>query len=223
MVKFTALVAASIALLLPAAVIARPNGAPKCAINPDAIRQAHANIEDLGATLSVEPKTYTPGGGPITITIGGGVAYQGMLAYITPGKIQDSLVAAAERPKAHVGKFTLPAGLRAQTVSACTEGGILNDADESTITHSAPFTDATRPLTLTWTPPATEMGPVTINMALSTGGPSAKMTFVNAIQIESAGGAGAVNAAPAPGNNTVAVPPTSPRTPNTCPRDTSAG
>ncbi|KAJ3219093.1 hypothetical protein HDU67_002749 [Dinochytrium kinnereticum] len=209
MVKFTAILA-SIALL-PAIVMALPSGAPRCAINPAAIGAAHKKIEDLKYTIVPSAATYTPGGPPLTFEIKDGPAFKGILAYVTPGSDQDSLL--ETKSTKHVGVFVIGAdsGMRAQTASVCSAAKIENEGPESTITHSAPFPEGKFPTSLSWKPPATDVGVVTVNVAIATNSPSTGvMTFVKAIQINSAGGGGAVNNSPGGGNATVvpvAVPP----------------
>ncbi|KAJ3104576.1 hypothetical protein HDU97_009088 [Phlyctochytrium planicorne] len=185
----------SLLTLIPLA-LSKPTGAPKCAINPAVVSATHTNVADLGFVLEV-PATYTPGGPAIEIKVTKGVEFKGILTYVTPGA-DDDVLAAKKNPK-HIGKFTLPDGLRAQTASVCDDAKIVNEFPESTITHSKPgkFGGAA-PFSLMWTPPKDDMGVVTINMAISTGPPSTgQMTFLKGVQIASStGGAGAKNDAP---------------------------
>ncbi|KAJ3270581.1 hypothetical protein HDU76_011152 [Blyttiomyces sp. JEL0837] len=60
------------------------------------------------------PTTYNPGGPAITIM--GGTAFKRILTYVTTGTTQDSTLA-PNGVNAHVGVFTVPGGLRPQSLS----------------------------------------------------------------------------------------------------------
>ncbi|KAJ3327798.1 hypothetical protein HDU76_011113 [Blyttiomyces sp. JEL0837] len=196
----------TLTLALTASVIALPNGAPKCKINPAVITAGHevAMSTNLGYALAATT-TYTPGGAAIPITITGGKPFKGILLYMTKGTVQDSTLAPNGLPD-HVGVFQLNAGLRAQTAAACAALNVTNEAPESTLTHAMPL-NAQTPYTLMWTPPKTDVGVVTMNVVISVGSEESPWMVVKSIQIQSTGGAGAaggnVAAPPAP----VASPP----------------
>ncbi|KAJ3063922.1 hypothetical protein HDU98_000333 [Podochytrium sp. JEL0797] len=164
-----------LASLLPLA-LALPGGAPKCKITETTIQTGHlvAQTSTLMLTMTA-PSTYTPGGPAIPIQLTGTFPLtMGILAYATPGSTQDSILTAANGPinggmPQHVGAFTGLAaqGMRAQTAASCTAQNVVNDAPESTATHLAPMLAVKSPMTLMWTPPATNMGPVTMNVVVA--------------------------------------------------------
>ncbi|KAJ3190749.1 hypothetical protein HK101_008406 [Irineochytrium annulatum] len=160
-----------LALTLATATFALPNGAPKCQIIPTAITNGHKTAaSSLGNTFMVQSMTYTPGGPPMAVMIAGGQAFQGILAYATPGTTQDSTLAPNGVPQ-HVGTWA-GAGLRAQTANACQAVGVMNDNAMSTVTQAAPLKNvggANTPYVMMFTPPATDVGPVTLNAVLSVG------------------------------------------------------
>ncbi|KAJ3263013.1 hypothetical protein HDU76_012322, partial [Blyttiomyces sp. JEL0837] len=165
---------------------ALPNGAPKCKINPMIIQNGHGVANStVGYTMTV-PATYTPGGPAVPITINGGKAFKGILLYMTPGAVQDSNLA-PNGVNAHVGVFAVNAGLRAQTAASCQANTVMNDAPESTLTQAMPL-NAQTPYTLMWTPPATDVGVVTMNVVISTGTKGTPWELVPSKQIMSAGG-----------------------------------
>ncbi|KAI9353788.1 hypothetical protein BDR26DRAFT_914013 [Obelidium mucronatum] len=195
----------SIVVLAGFQAFAFPTGAPKCRITEQVIQKGHKVAQsNLGLTMSV-PASYTPGGPAIPITVNGNFpATAGVLAYVTPGTTQDSTLTAANGPTGgapqHVGAFTNLAaqGLRAQTAASCATLNVQNDAPESTITHSVPMLGLTT-MTVMWTPPAQNYGPVTVNMVIA-GNANQPWQIVPSLQIASdAGTTGLVTAAaPAP-------------------------
>ncbi|KAI8845983.1 hypothetical protein BJ741DRAFT_573011 [Chytriomyces cf. hyalinus JEL632] len=217
----------SIALLtLAVSTIAFPNGAPRCKITESIIAAGHKLQQgNLGLVLQL-PATYTPGGAAIPITVaaanGGAVSFAGVLAYMTPGTVMDSSFTAvpvgtvnvpnAGGIKQHVGSFTnLGAqNLRAQTPAVCSSQNVANDNDASTITHSQPLTAQT-PFTIMWTPPATNAGPVTVNMVISSGSSRSPWQIVPSGQIQSTAGAGAAT----PANPATPATPATPANPAT--------
>ncbi|KAJ3232728.1 hypothetical protein HDU81_002778 [Chytriomyces hyalinus] len=195
-------------LTLAATAWAFPQGAPRCKITESIIAAGHKIPQgSLGLVMQL-PASYTPGGPAVPITVkaanGGAVKFQGVLAYVTPGNVQDSQLTAlpanggtnAGGVPQHVGTFTNLGAqqLRAQTASVCTAQNVQNDNAASTITHSQPLTAKT-PFTVMWTPPATNAGVVTVNMVISSGASKTPWQIVPSGQIQSTAGA----AAPAAG------------------------
>ncbi|KAJ3316692.1 hypothetical protein HDU76_001604 [Blyttiomyces sp. JEL0837] len=188
-------------------VSALPGGAPKCKINPMIITNGHGVAATaLGYTFDPKLTTYTPGGPAMALTIMGGQAFKGILAYVTTGAVQDSTLA-PNGVNNHVGVFALTNGLRAQTNASCAANTVINDAPASTVTQAMPL-NAQTPFTLMWTPPATNVGVVTLNAVISTGTKRTPWDVVKSIQLMPAGGAPAANpATPAtPANPPVAKP-----------------
>ncbi|KAJ3399286.1 hypothetical protein CcCBS67573_g08795 [Chytriomyces confervae] len=201
----------SISLLtLAATAWAFPQGAPRCKITESIIAAGHKIPQgSLGLVMTL-PASYTPGGPAVPITVksanGKAVNFQGVLAYVTPGNVQDSQLTAlpanagtnAGGVPQHVGTFTNLGAqqLRAQTAAVCTAQNVQNDNAASTITHSQPLTAKT-PFTVMWTPPATNAGVVTVNMVISSGASKTPWQIIPSGQIQStagaaqAGGAGA--------------------------------
>ncbi|KAJ3192077.1 hypothetical protein HK101_007096 [Irineochytrium annulatum] len=181
------------ALTLATATFALPNGAPKCQIIPTAITNGHKTAaSSLGNTFMVQSMTYTPGGPPIPVMIAGGQTFQGILVYATPGTTQDSTIAPNGVPQ-HVGTWA-GAGLRAQTASACQAVGVMNDNAMSTVTQAAPLKNvggANAPYVMMFTPPATDVGPVTLNAVLSVGTRNTPWGVVPSITLMPAAAAGA--------------------------------
>ncbi|KAI8845981.1 hypothetical protein BJ741DRAFT_573009 [Chytriomyces cf. hyalinus JEL632] len=191
-------------LTLAAMTLAFPQGAPRCKITESIIAAGHKIPQgSLGLVMNL-PASYTPGGAAVPITVsaanGGAVKFQGVLAYVTPGSVQDSqLTAIPANPGTngggvpqHVGTFTNLGAqqLRAQTAAICTAQNVTNDNAASTITHSQPLTAQT-PFTVMWTPPATDAGVVTVNMVISSGSSKTPWQIIPSGQIQSAGAGGA--------------------------------
>ncbi|KAJ3221677.1 hypothetical protein HDU81_010396 [Chytriomyces hyalinus] len=198
----------SISLLtLAATTLAFPQGAPRCKITESIIAAGHKIPQGSLGLIMTLPASYTPGGAAVPITVaaanGGAVKFQGVLAYVTPGSVQDSqLTAIPANPGTnaggvpqHVGTFTNLGAqqLRAQTAAICTAQNVVNDNAASTITHSQPLTAQT-PFTVMWIPPATDAGVVTVNMVISSGASKTPWQIVPSGQIQSAGGAAALAA-----------------------------
>ncbi|KAJ3378093.1 hypothetical protein CcCBS67573_g07739 [Chytriomyces confervae] len=183
-----------------------PNGAPRCKITESIIAQGHKIPQgSLGLVMKL-PATYTPGGRPIPITItsatGAPVKFAGILAYVTTGAVQDSvLTAKAGGPTvngvaAHVGRFRhiRAQQLRPQTAALCTALNVKNAHPKSTITHSVPL-NATTPFTIMWSPPRRDKGVVTVNVVISSGSSKSPWQIVPSGQIQSvAATAGHANA-----------------------------
>ncbi|TPX78002.1 hypothetical protein CcCBS67573_g00735 [Chytriomyces confervae] len=191
-------------LTLAATTLAFPQGAPRCKITESIIAAGHKIPQgSLGLVMTL-PASYTPGGAAVPITVaaanGGAVKFQGVLAYVTPGSVQDSqLTAIPANPGTnaggvpqHVGTFTNLGAqqLRAQTAAICTAQNVTNDNAASTITHSQPLTAQT-PFTVMWTPPTTDAGVVTVNMVISSGSSKTPWQIIPSGQIQSAGAGGA--------------------------------
>ncbi|KAI8831041.1 hypothetical protein BJ741DRAFT_617982 [Chytriomyces cf. hyalinus JEL632] len=193
----------SISLLtLAASAWAFPQGAPRCKITESIIAAGHKIPQgSLGLVMTL-PASYTPGGPAVPITVksanGKAVNFQGVLAYVTPGNVQDSQLTAlpanagtnAGGVPQHVGTFTNLGAqqLRAQTAAVCTAQNVQNDNAASTITHSQPLTAKT-PFTVMWTPPATNAGVVTVNMVISSGASKTPWQIIPSGQIQSTAGA----------------------------------
>ncbi|KAJ3252067.1 hypothetical protein HDU77_005459 [Chytriomyces hyalinus] len=173
-----------------------PNGAPRCKITESIIAQGHKIPQgSLGLVMKL-PATYTPGGRPIPITItsatGAPVKFAGILAYVTTGAVQDSvLTAKAGGPTvngvaAHVGRFRhiRAQQLRPQTAALCTALNVKNAHPKSTITHSVPL-NATTPFTILWSPPRRDKGVVTVNVVVSSGSSKSPWQIVPSGQIQS--------------------------------------
>ncbi|KAJ3266591.1 hypothetical protein HDU77_000142 [Chytriomyces hyalinus] len=193
--------------------LAFPNGAPRCKITESIISAGHKMAQgSLGLVMQL-PASYTPGGPAIPITVaaanGSAVSFQGMLAYVTPNAVQDSSLTAVpigtpNVPNAggapqHVGTFANIAAqnLRAQTAAICTNQNVTNDNAASTITHAQPLTAQT-PFTVMWTPPAANVGPVTVNMVVSSGSSRTPWQIVSSSLIQSTAGPGNPNASAPP-------------------------
>ncbi|KAJ3312217.1 hypothetical protein HDU76_002921 [Blyttiomyces sp. JEL0837] len=172
----------SLLALLTVASHALPTGAPKCKINPQIIQTGHGiNASNVGYTFDMP--AYTPGGPAVPITINGGQAFKGILLYMTPGTTQDSTLA-PNGVNAHVGTFMVNPGLRPQSASSCQAMTVMNDAPESTLTHAIPLL-ANTPYTLMWTPPAMDVGPVTMNAVISVGSKNSPWQVVPSKQMTS--------------------------------------
>ncbi|TPX78004.1 hypothetical protein CcCBS67573_g00737 [Chytriomyces confervae] len=197
--------------------LAFPNGAPRCKITESIISAGHKIPQgSLGLVMQL-PASYTPGGPaiPITVTAANGtaVSFQGMLAYLTPNPVQDSSLTAvpvgtpnvpfAGGAPQHVGTFTNIAAqnLRPQTAAICSNQNVTNDNAASTITHAQPLTGQT-PFTVMWTPPAANVGPVTVNMVISSGSSRTPWQIIPSGLIQSTAGPGNPNAS-APSSATV--------------------
>ncbi|KAJ3391808.1 hypothetical protein CcCBS67573_g07847 [Chytriomyces confervae] len=193
--------------LLSLTATSLPNGAPRCKITESVITQGHKIPQgSLGLVMKL-PASYTPGGPPIPITItsatGASVKFAGILAYVTTGAVQDSvLTAKAGGPAvngvaAHVGRFRhiRAKQLRPQTAALCTALNVKNAHPKSTITHSVPL-NATTPFTIMWSPPRRDKGVVTVNVVISSGSSKSPWQIVPSGQIQSvAATAGHANAA----------------------------
>ncbi|KAI9331026.1 hypothetical protein DFJ73DRAFT_963844 [Zopfochytrium polystomum] len=155
------------ALALPAAAL--PNGAPRCLINPAFIATKHGNPQAAGggmALVAASP-TYTPGGAAMAIQVTGIKAFTngGILAY---ANVTNPAMVPAGSVEMHVGAF-VPAGtMRAQTAQSCATAMAANENALSTVTHASPM-KSTDLMTLMWTPPATDVGPVQMNVVIATG------------------------------------------------------
>ncbi|KAJ3190148.1 hypothetical protein HDU85_000439 [Gaertneriomyces sp. JEL0708] len=186
--SFGVLSAALVALFASSAT-ALPGGAPKCAINPAIISGAHKAPSDAGFKISASAGSYTPGQ-PMKITVEGGAnPIAGLLMYATPGAADDA-AAAPNVAKQHVGVFNVPQGFRAQTADICNAAGIQNEGPESTITHAGGADKGNR-VEFDWTAPAADVGPITINAAVTSGGPGSPWQVVPIVTLQGAGGAGA--------------------------------
>ncbi|KAJ3233806.1 hypothetical protein HDU81_001987 [Chytriomyces hyalinus] len=183
--------------LLALTATSLPNGAPRCKITESVIAQGHKIPQgSLGLVMKL-PATYTPGGPPIPITItsatGAPVKFAGILAYVTPGSVQDSVLtakaggAAVNGAKTHVGRFRhiWAKQLRPQTKALCTALNVRNAHPKSTITHSVPL-NATTPYTIMWSPPRRDKGVVTVNVVVSSGSARTPWQIVPSGQIQSA-------------------------------------
>jgi hypothetical protein len=145
-------------------VYSLPNGAPRCAINPQFIASEHKIRQDTLITATT-PTTYTPGGAaiPLSVTSSKGKgSFMGLLSYVLVGNVTVSSAFPAGstglNPMAptnqHVGVFSLEntANLRAQTASLCTQGKVVNQDPLSTLTHASPM-NIQGAMNLMWTPP----------------------------------------------------------------------
>ncbi|KAJ3130921.1 hypothetical protein HK101_004894, partial [Irineochytrium annulatum] len=201
----------TIALLLSAVstALAFPNGAPRCAIIQSAIQKGHAvaPTATLGYTISA-PAVYTPGStAAIPITIMGGPAFQGILAYVTASTTQDSTLTAANGVGApmHVGAFDLNGGtLRASTATSCTQLNVTNEVmaanSASTVTQAAPLVGGTAGnYVLMWTPPKTDVGTLMVNVVVSTGTKNTPWEILNSVMMMPVSAAGAAAGAAAGG------------------------
>jgi Reeler domain len=145
----------SLAILLSITVSALPTGAPKCAINPVAIKAAHGSSPDpsLGYTLSVTKS----GTGTYNITVKSSAmkSFKGILMYIT----------SPSAPSKHLGKFTFDSRFRAATASVCAAANITGDL-LSTFTHASPI-DKTL-MTFVWSGSAAEIaGDLVVNAVIA--------------------------------------------------------
>ncbi|KAJ3409651.1 hypothetical protein HDV05_004309 [Chytridiales sp. JEL 0842] len=192
----------------PSTTLALPNGAPRCAINPQVIQAEHgAPAQNAGFTITASSTTYTPGGPPIQITYQGPAQIQGILSYVQ----------ANSNPNSHVGQFNLASSglpLRTQTPAICTTGNITNEAASagvtSTFTHSQPLRMSQRGgFTIQWTPPATNVGPVTLRGVMTEGSTNSRWMVMPDVALVPAGGSGAPTI-PGP----VQVPPPPPSAPS---------
>ncbi|KAJ3232344.1 hypothetical protein HDU78_007198 [Chytriomyces hyalinus] len=182
--------------LLSLTATSLPNGAPRCKITESIIAQGHKIPQgSLGLVMKL-PATYTPGGPPIPITItsatGASVKFAGILAYVTTGAVQDSVLTAKAGGPAvngvagHVGRFRhiRAKQLRPQTAALCTALNVKNAHPKSTITHSVPL-NATTPFTIMWSPPRRDKGVVTVNVVISSGSSKSPWQIVPSGQIQS--------------------------------------
>ncbi|KAI8828332.1 hypothetical protein BJ741DRAFT_582875 [Chytriomyces cf. hyalinus JEL632] len=169
-----------------------PNGAPRCKITESIIAQGHKIPQgSLGLVMKL-PASYTPGGAPIPITItsanGAAVKFAGILAYVTTGGTQDSVLTASKvgggGAVAHVGRFRRihAQQLRPQTAALCTAVNVKNSHAKSTVTHSVPL-NATTPFTIMWSPPRRDKGVVTVNVVVSSGSSKSPWQIVPSGQI----------------------------------------
>jgi len=101
--------------------------------------------------------TYTPGGGPITITVAVSDPVNTHYGFQMTARLESDLT------NAQAGNFTATAG----EIVLCDNGqvkgnsGCPANSQVQFIEHSrAPFQASTTPYTFTWTPPATNVGPV---------------------------------------------------------------
>ena len=136
-----------LSLLLAAFTLARPNGAPKCQINPDGIKAGHGSANDasLGYQLTATPAAD---GMDIGITNSAGRNnYKGILMY----------VASKAAPKNHLGSFK---GLdntkfKPQDAAIC-QAAQVTGAQDATFTHANPL-DKDINTKFKWTGSAEEM------------------------------------------------------------------
>jgi Reeler domain len=130
---------------LSAAALARPTGAPVCAVTPDQLIAAggHTVVRagNGGFALSA-PLTYT-GSSPITVTVSGGNAFKGVLLWAVDASGQTAQ-----------GAWTIPSGFR--TPSGCTSASITHSSD--TVKGNS--------VSLDFTPVSVQRGPITFKAAI---------------------------------------------------------
>ncbi|KAI8827618.1 hypothetical protein BJ741DRAFT_654180 [Chytriomyces cf. hyalinus JEL632] len=188
------LLTATLLSLLSLTATCLPNGAPRCKITESIIAQGHKIPQgSLGLVMKL-PASYTPGGAPIPITItsatGAAVKFAGILAYVTIGGVQDSVLTASTvgggggGVAAHVGRFRHihAQQLRPQTAALCTAVNVKNSHAKSTVTHRVPL-NATTPFTILWSPPRRDKGVVTVNVVVSSGSSKSPWQIVPSGQI----------------------------------------
>ncbi|KAJ3405127.1 hypothetical protein HDV05_006735 [Chytridiales sp. JEL 0842] len=183
-----------------------PNGAPRCQINAQFISTRHRNQQtaaQLGAKITVDPPTYTPGGPPILVTIQANANFQGILAYANLPT--DELT--------HAGSFDLASAkgsngnkvnLKVQTANECTTRQVKQESLQSTFTHSATMNNGGK-LSISWAPPKTDMGPLQFNAVVSMGSTNTPWAIVEPLKISPTGGVGGGVS----GNGTSSAPPAS--------------
>ena len=148
--------------LLASTICSLPNGAPRCAINPQFIATKHKTRQDSIITATT-PQTYTPGGSTVPLSVSSTTGtYMGLLAYVLVGNVNvtsafqagSTGLNPAATTNQHVGLFNLAntLNLRAQTASMCTQGMVVNQDPLSTITHASAM-NVQGSMNLMWTPP----------------------------------------------------------------------
>ncbi|KAJ3405126.1 hypothetical protein HDV05_006734, partial [Chytridiales sp. JEL 0842] len=190
----------AILLTLSAATLAFPNGAPRCQINPAFILTGHRiqqTAAQLGAKITLNPPTYTPGGPPIEVTIESRGNFAGILAYANLPT--DNLT--------HVGSFDLAnaqgaAGqripLKPQPADECALRQVKQESLQATFTHSVPMINGGR-MVLHWQPPRTNMGPLQFSAVIAVGAPIQPWAVLDPVTIQPSG-------APAPSTSGGGVP-----------------
>ncbi|KAJ3401466.1 hypothetical protein HDV05_000428, partial [Chytridiales sp. JEL 0842] len=120
--------------LLIASIHALPTGAPRCQINPAVIVAEHRNQQtaaQLGAKITLDPPTYTPGGPPILVTIQANANFQGILAYANLPTDELTHAGAFDLASAK-GSTGARVNLKTQPAAECTARQVKQEALEAT-------------------------------------------------------------------------------------------
>jgi len=134
---------------------ARPNGSTVCQMTPEIMDRMAKNgaMGPMNPQLAIRVNAstaYTPGSGPMEISVSSAAPIQGLLMWAENGA------------GAHVGSFVAPAGFKAINIPACK-----NEGPTSSITHADPKPKGTA-MKFTWTPPKAGQGPLTVKALVVT-------------------------------------------------------
>ena len=135
-----------------------------CAAGPAQAFSGGSGTCDATLASAMPMGTGTIGTGGYAVSLADGRYVPGQATTVTLSHVSDQaykglLIYAADSQGNRVGTFTAPAGFR--NMPACTPAN-------AHLTHTTSMFK-TVPLTLTWTPPATDVGPITFNQIVLLG------------------------------------------------------